>query len=320
MSGCSGIWYRHPRSSQTNGPEEVPGVALRICAMPARLRPWKGGPASVVVVEIVSIKPNTDLEGMTTSSRFTTITLTSTASSRSTGRLSILPQIKESDSPVWEATGPRKGVFEKAVSSSPVPISIDIFEGDSGLTGDDDHVDINPLSGKRRLDFAFDLCALTLTGDINEQSQGLHHVTGGSGDEAATIAFRVRLKDGRPVSQTDLALVDLDLIQVVPRTSRLVARKGTVVLVLIANNHPVTINTTIRVRITGGSFVVEETFPMQIKAGEVQKRYLFADHPIHFPGPRLLTPSLSSPRSSIPARRGCRRAIVAFGNDASRSG
>ena len=61
-----------------------------------------------------------------------------------------------------------------------MPISIDIFEGDSGLTGDDDHVDINPLSGKRRLDFSFDLCALTLTGDINEQSQGLHQVSGGS--------------------------------------------------------------------------------------------------------------------------------------------
>ena len=109
------------------------------------------------------------------------------------------------------------------------------------------------LSGKRRLDFSFDLCALTLTGDINEQSQGLHQITGGAGDDAATIKFRVRLKDGRPVSQNDLALVDLDLIQVVPRTSRLVARKGTVVLVLIANNHPVTINSTIRVRITGGS-------------------------------------------------------------------
>ena len=48
------------------------------------------------------------------------------------------------------------------MTTSPVPIRIDIWEGDSGLTLDDDHVDICPAGGKRHLDFEFDLCALTV--------------------------------------------------------------------------------------------------------------------------------------------------------------
>jgi hypothetical protein len=237
----------------------------------------------VVVVEIVSVKPNTDLEGDDDFVPFYDNHADIYGFVTIAGETFNLPQIPETDFPHWEATGPRKGIFEKTVSASPVPIRIDIWEGDSGLTLDDDHVDICPVSGKRHLDFEFDLCALTLTGDINRPAQGLHLISGGSGGEAATIAFRVGLKDARPVSQNDLALVDLDLIQVVPRTNRLVARKGTVVLVRIANNHGVTIDTTLRLRISGGGMNVDESFPLQIKAGEVTKQYFFHDHPIMFP-------------------------------------
>ena len=59
------------------------------------------------------------------------------------------------------------------------------------------------------------------------------------------------------------------------------ARKGTVVLVRIANNHGVAIEHDARVRITGGGIIVDETFPMQIAAGEVKKHYFFrrpSDH------------------------------------------
>jgi hypothetical protein len=284
---------------------------------PQGFDPGQGGPASVVVVEIISVNPNTDLEGDDDFVPFYDNHADVYGFVTIDGETFDLPQIEETDFPHWEATGPRKGVFEKAVSSSPVLISIDIWEGDSGLTGDDDHVDINPLSGKRRLDFAFDLCALTLTGDINEPSQGLHQISGGSGDEAATITFRVSLKDGRPVSQNDLALVDLDLIQVVPRTSRLAARKGTVVMVLIANNHPVTINSTIRIRISGGGFAVDEMFPLQIKAGEVQSATCSPTIRFSFQRTRPLTPSPSTPRSSILAQQGCRQATAVSGTIAS---
>ena len=135
--------------------------------MPAGFDPGKGGPASVVVVEIISVKPNTDLEDDDDFVPFYDNHADIYGFVTIDGETFDLPQIEETDFPHLGSDGPRKGVFEKAVTSSPVPISIDIWEGDSGLTCDDDHVDINPLSGKRQLDFEFDLCALTLTGDIN---------------------------------------------------------------------------------------------------------------------------------------------------------
>jgi hypothetical protein len=236
-----------------------------------------------VFVQIFSIKPNTDLEGDDDFVPFYDNHADIYGFVTIDGETFKLPQIPENDFPHWEATGPRKGIFEKAVTSSPVPIRIDIWEGDSGITFDDDHVDINPMPGKHHLDFDFDLCSLTLSGDLNRPSQGLHQISGGSGGDAATITFRIGLKDGRPVSQSDLALIDLDLIQVVPRTPRLVARKGTVVLVRIANNHTVAVNTNLRIRVNGGGLSVDQTFPLQLAAGEVKKQYLFAGAPIMFP-------------------------------------
>ena len=170
---------------------------------PPAFAPGEGGPPSVVIVEIIWIKPNTDLEGDDDFVPFYDNHADIYGFVTIAGETFNLPQIPETDFPHWEATGPRKGVFEKAVSSSPVPIRIDIWEGDSGLTFDDDHVDICPVAGKRHLDFEFDLCALTLKGDINVPAQGLHQVSGGTHDEAAKIAFTVGLKNARPVSQND---------------------------------------------------------------------------------------------------------------------
>lgn len=250
---------------------------------PEGFAPGEGGPPGVVFVRILSIKPNTDLEGDDDFVPFYDNHADIYGFVTIDGETFKLPQIPENDFPHWEATGPRKGIFEKAVTSSPVPIRIDIWEGDSGITFDDDHVDINPMPGKHHLDFDFDLCSLTLSGDLNRPSQGLHQISGGSGGDAATITFRIGLKDGRPVSQNDLALIDLDLIQVVPQTPRIVARKGTVVLVRIANNHTVAVNTNLRIRVNGGGLSVDQTFPLQLAAGEVKKQYLFAGAPIMFP-------------------------------------
>ena len=250
---------------------------------PTGSAPGPGAPTSIVVVEILWIKPNTDLEGDDDYIPFYDNHADIYGHVTIDGETFELPQIDESDFPHWDLQGPRSGVFEKLVSSSPVPIKIDIWEADSGLTGDDNPVKVSPVSGKYPLEFQLDLCALTLNGDINEQSQGLHTISGGSADDAAMIAFKVRLKDGRPVSQDDLALVDFDLIQVTPRTNRMVGRKGTVVMVIIANNYSVAMDTNLRIRISGGSFVVDETFPLHIEAGEVKKQYLFTDHPINFP-------------------------------------
>jgi hypothetical protein len=282
---------------------------------PPAFAPGGGGPSSIVVVEIISIKPNTDLEGDDDFVPFYDNHADIYGFVTIDGETFDLPQIPETDFPHWEATGPRKGIFEKAVTMSPVPIRIDIWEGDSGATGGDDHVDICPAAGKRHLDFEFDLCGLTLSGDVNGSSQGPLEESGGSGSEAATIAFRVGLKDGRPISSDDLALVDLDLIQVTPRTSRIVARKGTVVMVRIANNHGVTINTTLRLRISAAGMTVDETFPLEIEAGEVKKEYLFADHPIMFPSGQTSAPIAVFAEIVDPGSAGLAASDCRLGND-----
>jgi hypothetical protein len=250
---------------------------------PPALAAGEGGRPSVVVVQILSVKPNTDLEGDDDyvpyydnhADIYGTVTID--------GEDFDLPLIDDSDYPHWETLGPRSGVFEKEVNSSPVQISIDIWEGDSGATFKDDHVDINSAAGKYRIDFEFDLCSLTVSGDVHGSPQSMIESSGGSGSDAATILFTVGLKDARPVTDNDLALVDFDLIQVVPRSNRLVAGKGTVAMVRIANNYHSTINTNLQVRVSGGGVSVNETVPIQIGPGEVKKEYLFTSNPIIFP-------------------------------------
>ena len=110
--------------------------------------------------------------------------------------------------------------------------------------------------------------------------------------------------------------MDLDLIQVVPRCSRMVARKGTVVLVRIANNHGVVMNTNLRIRINGGGFSLDQTFPMQIAAGEVKKEYLFADRPIMFPAAQASYPISVIAEIADPGSAGLQPGDCRLRNDA----
>src|SRR5947207_15770377 len=114
---------------------------------PSGSAPGSGGPSSVVVVEILWVKPNTDLEGDDDYIPFYDDHADIYGKVTIDGETFGLPKIDESDFPHWDQQGPRSGVFEKAVSSSPAPIRIDIWEADSGLTGDDDHVKVNPQAG-----------------------------------------------------------------------------------------------------------------------------------------------------------------------------
>jgi hypothetical protein len=266
-----------------------------------------------VVVEVLSVRPNTDLEGDDDFVPFYDNHADIYGFVTIDGETFDLPQIKDTDHPDWRIVG--SGVFEKEVTSSPVPISIDIWEGDSGTTVDDDHVDVNGQPGKYHLDFEFDLCSLTISGDVSGSPQNRIESSGGSGSDAATILFTVGLKDARPLTENDLALVDIDLIQVVPKTNRLVAGKGTVAMVRIANNHDFTVNTNLRISISGGGVTFDETFPMQIEPGEVKKEYLFATNPITFPMstdsyPIALTAEIDDPGSSAMSSDDCR-----LGND-----
>ena len=51
-------------------------------------------------------------------------------------------------------------------SMQSIPIHYELWDEDGGLRGDDDEIDINPLSGKRDLDFVFSPSDHVITGDI----------------------------------------------------------------------------------------------------------------------------------------------------------
>jgi len=262
--------------------------------------PTSDPPSGVVVVRIISVDPNTDMEGDDDNIPFYDNKADLYGEVVIGGVSNDLPKINETDNPHWDNQPaddehPRGGVFSVEVPAVPdstgltplpVPISIRIAESDGGLTGDDDSVDINPASDKRALDIEFDMCSLRVSGDINVNgSQGVLEASGGDGDGAALIRFTVGLEDGRPVSVDDAALTDLDFVQVVPRVGRLVAEKPTVLMARVVNNYQVEISPKLRVHITGiqSPALVDEFDLGPIGAGEVKKFHLYANAPLLFP-------------------------------------
>ena len=283
---------------------------------PGKTPPSANPPSSTVVVSILSVKPNSDFEGDDDYVPFYNNRADIYGFVTIAGEQFELPTISENDHPHWD----QNGVFRKTVSTSQVPIRIDIWEADEGLTGDDDRVDICPLPDKSHLDLVFDLCSLQLAGDINSQStQGVISVSGGDEDEDATIRFKVELEDGRPVSFDDLALVEIDLVQVRHQTERLVARKPTVVMARLANNFAVDVTTNLRVVISGGGLNIDDTFPIEVQAGEVKKVYLYENSPLSFPPrdtsyPVAVIASLEDPGSAGLKQDDCRRENDAIQN------
>jgi hypothetical protein len=262
--------------------------------------PTANPPSGNVVVRILSIEPNTDLEGDDDAIPFYDNHADIYGKVVINGESRDLPKINEDDHPHWDghppdATHPNGGVFTVVVPATPdpmgltplpVPISIQISESDGGLTGDDDTVDINPLAAKSSLDFNFDMCSFRIDGDINANgTQAAFEVSGGNGDDAASIRFTVGLADGRPVSLNDAALTDLDFVQVTPRVGRLVAGKPTVLMARVVNNYPTPINTKIEVRIAGlpSGNIVDEFQLGSMGGGEVKTFYLYENDPLVFP-------------------------------------
>jgi hypothetical protein len=81
----------------------------------------------------------------------------------------------------------------------------------------------------------------------------------------------------------------------------------------------VAIDTTLRLRVSGGGMNVDETFPIHIAAGEVKKDYLFHDHPIMFPTsptsyPVAVSAQLVDPGSAGLPPTDCRLANDQFTN------
>ena len=60
---------------------------------------------------------------------------------------------------------PSNWVFSQNVTGVTVPVTIKLFDDDGGLTGGDDHVDIDPDSGDKDLELAYNLFTGDITGD-----------------------------------------------------------------------------------------------------------------------------------------------------------
>jgi len=283
---------------------------IAIAQCPTATPPSSNPPSSIVRLQILSIKPNSDLEGDDDNVPFYDNHADIYGKITIAGEAFDLPQVEDSDFPHWD------NVFQKSVTSSPVPITISIFEADSGLTGDDDVVDVNPSPASTSLELEFDLCALTLRlGSSLAPTFDVVTINAGTGANQATIRLKVDLEDGRPVTHDDLAVVEVDLVQVLFRSPKLISGKPTLVMARIANNYSTSITTNVRVSLSGGGFNRNDIFPMTLGAGEVRKEYFYANDPVRFPSSAapygvIVTVRLDDPNVQTLPMNDCRR-----GND-----
>ena len=260
-----------------------------------------------VALTILRIKPNSDLEGDDDYVPFYN------NHADIYGNITIdeeefqLPKIDDNNDPHWEEVTKDEypelnfGKFLKEVSSSPVKIKIDIKESDGGLTWDDNIVDINPSASKSSLEFLFDLCSLQISGDIDRHTQDIIQISGGSADDAATLYMKVEMDDHRPDTTNDIALTDIDIIQVIPHTNRLIAGKPALLRVSIANNMDFDIETLkLNVLFDSPCFERIEEFNINnLKKGELRTEYLFKEAV-----DPLILPQCGEPWNSYPIEVG----------------
>ena len=249
-------------------------------AIPATTTP----PGGEVTVTVLDIRPNTDLEPTDDYIPFYDNKADIYGTVEIAGESFSLPRVDENDHPHWGASN---GRFTKTAGTDTVSIKFAIREYDSGLEGGDDTVDVTSDSSNTDLSVTFDLCKMVVVmPDGTEQgAQGVIE-SAGTGSEGGRIRFKVELADGRPVTTDDIALVEVDMVQVIHQTPRLIADKPTVMLLRVANNFSSDVNPTAHVTISGADYSDDERLPLgTIAAGEVASIYLFTAKPIRLPEP-----------------------------------
>ena len=241
--------------------------------------PTNEPPTQNVVVSILSVKPNSDMEGAddyipfydNRADIYGTVTID--------GEDFALPKINDDNFPHW---GEQNGRFVRHVAGGIIPIRVQVRESDSASS--DDSVDVTPAANRDTLELDFDTCALRITGDVSGSAQNVIQAKAGNDSDDATIRLRVEMEDGRAITSNDVALVNFDLIQVVPQVSRIVADKPIVGIVRVANNTPITLPVSVRLRVTGQNDVpvldVTESLGEPLQPGEVRKKYLLESAPL----------------------------------------
>lgn len=232
-----------------------------------------------VTVQIVSVKPFTDMEGEDEWIPFYNNFADIYGTVIIDGKSEDLEVIENSNFPHWIND---KGTFKKYVETNPVPITIKIRETDP--VSDDDVVDIKPSDGDD-LNITFDMCSFQIRGDCPTQSAADYVEVSGTGDNGATIRFRVSMADNLPQTIDDIVLVDIDVVQVNHHAEYLIAEKPTIVKAVIANTFTGTKTTSMKIRFTSSepSFFREDTFDGVILSHGVNEKYFYEESPIKLP-------------------------------------
>jgi hypothetical protein len=73
-----------------------------------------------------------------------------------------------------------------------VSIKLRLMDDDGGLENKDDHVDINPMSGKKDLDLLFDTWTGTFTGDMSGRRGVMYHAAGEGDSMRGQVWFSIQ--------------------------------------------------------------------------------------------------------------------------------
>jgi hypothetical protein len=283
-------------------PQDVRADGCKQGARPPQFQP----PSRTVVLQILSIHDDGDIEP---DPPFYTNRADFQGKVTINGEAFALAQREDTDNPFWPATPAAQGggIFTKLITGGVANIRIHMEEADSGATGDNDQVDLNPTGGPEGpdLSFTFDLCSLAVSRFLGQPSQGVITVHG-QGDNPATLRFTVGMQDDRPATSDELALTYLDVVQVVNQASAFAGGKPAQVVAMIANNYSQIKNTLLRVRVTAGARTFQNSVPLTLAPAEVRRVDLFMNGAMILPDaastyPLLLEASITdSENANLP--------------------
>jgi len=199
-------------------------------------------------------------------------------------QISNLSRIDGSDAPTWV----RGNVFENtlATGASSMSIKISLIDQDGSVSGDDDVMDINPAPGVKQLEITFDACSLRFSVPGSTTTQATQGLITFRGDifpdsEYGEIDLRLDFADGRPATSDDVALTELQPVQVIHNASGIVSDKPFVVMARVANNFNAVISTEIDISISGAGISRTDRFPINdLLPGEVRRIYFYQDTPL----------------------------------------
>jgi hypothetical protein len=152
-------------------------------------------------------------------------------------------------------------------------------------------VDINPIVGDRTLDLQFDPCAYVVTGDgldaAGQSAAGsIQFPRGDDFFVEGSVEISIRTADGKPVPPKDidgdLAVTDVDLIQVLERPGFYLAHRPAVMRVVLASTFALqSVDPSVDCFIDDGvGERTERRFTVHLEPCQTDTQYFFVDAPV----------------------------------------